>query len=182
MPNPVAPQWTAIPIAERRQDLASKAAQMFGGIDRPVIRIELPDTPGAQILLNRLRSDWGALGITVERASAGSQADLTLLDAVAPSSSAAWFVRQFRCEAASICDEELDTLLEGARNATVADQRFALLQQAADLIDEQQLFIPIAAPIRWSLVSDRVQGFTINRFARHSLTGLGERLDRNRGE
>jgi peptide/nickel transport system substrate-binding protein len=182
MPNPIAPQWTAIPIAERRQDLASKAAQMFGGIDRPVIRIELPDTPGAQILLNRLRSDWGALGITVERASAGSQADLTLLDAVAPSSSAAWFVRQFRCEAAFICDAELDTLLEGARNATVADQRFALLQQAADLIDDQQLFIPIAAPIRWSLVSDRVQGFTINRFARHSLTGLGERLDRNRGE
>ncbi len=182
MANPVAPQWTTVPIAQRREQLASRFAQMFGGIDRPVIRIELPDAPGAQILLNQLTSDWRALGISVERAPAGAQADLKLLDAVAPSSSAAWFVRQFRCGSSPICDKAVDELLEGARNATVADQRFALLQQAADLIDEQQLFIPIAAPIRWSLVSDRVQGFTINRFARHSLAGLGERLDRNRGE
>ena len=46
-------------------EVATRAAQMFGGIDRPVIRIELPEAPGAQILLNRLTSDWGALGITV---------------------------------------------------------------------------------------------------------------------
>ena len=182
MPNPAAPQWTAVPVAERRAQLASRAAQMFGGIDRPIIRIALSEAPGAQILLNRLASDWGALGITVERAAAGTEADLRLVDAVAPSTSAAWFVRQFRCGMTPICDEAIDQLLEGARNATVADQRFGLLNQAAQLIDEQQLFIPVAAPIRWSLVSDRVQGFTTNRYARHSLAGLGERLDRSRGE
>jgi peptide/nickel transport system substrate-binding protein len=182
MPNPAPPPWTTVPIAERRLQLESKAARMFGGISRPVIRIALPEAPGADILLNRLASDWGTLGITVERAPAGTEADLKLLDSVAPSSSAAWFVRQFRCGMTPICDEAIDELLEGARNATVADQRFALLNQASQLIDEQQLFIPIAAPIRWSLVSDRVQGFTTNRYALHSLAGLGDRLDRNRGE
>ena len=70
----------------------------------------------------------------------------------------------------------------GARSTPVAAQRNGLLMQAAQLIDDQQLFIAIAAPIRWSLVSDRVQGFAPNRYARHSLTGLGDRLDRNRGE
>ena len=40
------------------------------------------------------------------------------------------------------------------------------------MIDDQQLFIPITAPIRWSLVSQRIQGFAGNRFARHTLTDL----------
>ena len=182
MPVPTPPEWINVPIAARRQQLAARAAEMFRGTDRPVIRVELPEAPGAQILLNRLTSDWGALGITVQRVPPGAEADLKLLDAVAPSSSAAWFVRQFRCEVAPICDAEIDEIIEGARNATVADQRFGLLNQASQMIDEKQLFIPIAAPIRWSLVSARVQGLTNNRFARHSLAGLGDKLDRNRGE
>jgi peptide/nickel transport system substrate-binding protein len=57
-----------------------------------------------------------------------------------------------------------------------------LLAQAAQRIDDQQLFIPITAPIRWSLVSDRVQGFATNRFARHTLTSLRQRLDRERAD
>jgi peptide/nickel transport system substrate-binding protein len=172
----------AVPVAERRVQLASRAAQMFGGVDRPVIRIALSDTPGSEILLNRLTADWGSLGLTVERVEPDEAADLRLLDAVAPSTSPAWFARQFRCGVTPICDKAADELMDGARSTPVAVQRNGLLTQAAQLIDEQQLFIPIAAPIRWSLVSDRVQGFATNRFARHSLAGLGERLDRNRGE
>jgi len=180
--NPAPPPWMAQPIAERRVQLAARAAQMFGGIERPVIRVALPDTPGGKIFLNRLIADWGTLGLTIERVEPGKPADLRLIDAVAPSTSPAWFVRQFRCGATPICDEEADELMDGARSTPVAAQRNGLLTQAAQLIDEQQLFIPIAAPIRWSLVSDRVQGFATNRYARHSLAGLGERPDRNRGE
>ena len=44
--------------------------------------------------------------------------------------------------------------------------------QAAAKIDGGQLFIPIAAPVRWSLVSNRVLGFAGNRYARHTLTDL----------
>ena len=51
-------------------------------------------------------------------------------------------------------------------------QRYALLTQAAGRIDELQLFIPITAPVRWSLVSARVQGFAGNRYALHTLTDL----------
>jgi len=175
------PPWAGVPIGERRAALAARAQSLFGEDERPTLRIALPDGPGAGVLLNRLATDWGALGIRVEPAGAGP-ADLLLLDSVAPSTSPAWFVQQFRCGLVPICDREADELMEGARSATVSDQRAALIAQAAAMVDQQQLFLPIAAPIRWSLVSDRVPGFATNRFARHTLTGLRERLNRERAE
>jgi peptide/nickel transport system substrate-binding protein len=45
-------------------------------------------------------------------------------------------------------------------------------------MDDLQLFIPIAAPIRWSLVSGRIEGFAGNRFGIHTLTDLDQRLNR----
>jgi oligopeptide transport system substrate-binding protein len=176
--NPVAPPWLTVPIGERRPGLIAAADRLFGAEERPVIRIALPEGPGAQLLFNRLASDWALLGLKLERATTGQAADLKLVDAVAPSTSPAWFVRQFRCEVAPICDEEADPLLDAARAAPVAAQRGALLSEAARLMDEAQVFIPIAAPVRWSLVSDRIEGFAGNRFARHTLTSLEERLNR----
>jgi oligopeptide transport system substrate-binding protein len=41
-----------------------------------------------------------------------------------------------------------------------------------------QLFIPIAAPVRWSLVSNRIEGFAGNRFGIHTLTSLDQKLTR----
>ena len=119
-----------------------------------------------------LQRDWGAIGLTVAPAQDADSADFTLIDEVAPSSSPAWFVRQFRCEVVAVCDADADQLMEAARQAPVPAQRYALIQQAAARIDAAQLFIPIAAPVRWSLVSARVQNFAGNRYARHTLTGL----------
>ena len=62
--------------------------------------------------------------------------------------------------------------MDAARQTPVPAQRYALLAQAAALIDAGQLFIPIAAPVRWSLVSNRIQNFAGNRYARHTLTDL----------
>ena len=84
----------------------------------------------------------------------------------------AWFLRHFRCEAVPVCDAEADQLMEAARQTPVPAQRYALLAQAAARIDDAQLFIPITAPIRWSLISARIQGFAGNRYARHTLTDL----------
>ncbi|HET8749830.1 MAG TPA: ABC transporter substrate-binding protein, partial [Sphingomicrobium sp.] len=133
--------------------------------------------PGADLLFQLLARDWGALGFTAERAEEGADADFALLDKVAPSSSPAWFIRRFRCAVAPVCDSEADELMGAARETPVPAQRYALLAQAAVKIDEAQLFIPIAAPVRWSLVSRRIEGFAGNRFARHTLTGLTQRPD-----
>lgn len=166
------PQWLGEPAEDRRRALSAEARRLFGAGERPTFRIFLPKGPGGDYLLARLRYDWGPLGFGLERASSAGAADLVWVDEVAPSSSPAWFLRRFRCELASICVEEADELLVQARATPSAEERAQLLLRAAGLLDRAQVFIPIAAPIRWSLVSGRVPGFAENPFARHTLVGL----------
>jgi len=175
MPDPLQPEWLAVPLADRRAELDVEAQRLFGDSERPRLAVTLPEGIGGDLILARLSVDWGAIGIGVERAAKGRPADLALVDAVAPSTSPAWYLRHFRCGRAPLCLEEADQLLDSAREAPVAAQRAALLAQAAVLMDEAQLFLPLTAPIRWSLVGDRAPGFQENRFARHPLAGIGRR-------
>jgi peptide/nickel transport system substrate-binding protein len=172
--DPVQPAWLATPIEQRRAQLGTLADRLFGDGERPTLRIELPDGPGGKLLFDHLARDWSVLGIGLKRAAPGEPADLTLVDEVAPSASPAWFLRRFRCGLAELCDGGIDELLAASRTSLVVDQRWALLADAAHRIDDAQLFLPITAPVRWSLVSPRITGFAGNRFARHTLTGLRE--------
>jgi len=178
LPAPIPPSWSGVPIEERRPTLVAQAAAKFGAGDKPILRIWLPDGPGGDVLLRLLGRDWGVLGFRVERADSFGSADFRLIDEVAPSNSSAWFLRRFSCSATKLCDSEADTLLEAARTTPLPAQRSALLEQAATRIEEAQLFLPIAAPVRWSLVSPRLRGFAGNRFARHTLIDLEQRPGR----
>ena len=178
MPAQAQPDWFATALNDRRPALTAAAVRLLPTGDRKaILRVFLPDGPEAQVLLDRLSADWGAIGIVVERATSLRDADLALVDEVAPSASAAWFLRRFRCDEVPVCDAAADQLLDAARETAVPAQRYALLTQAAAAMDDAQLFIPLAAPIRWSLVADRVTGFAGNRYARHTLTDLEQKLD-----
>jgi peptide/nickel transport system substrate-binding protein len=174
---PIAPAWFGTPLGNRLSALKSNSDRLFGKA-KPVIRVALPEGPGADLLFQELVRDWGAVGLTVER-SKPETADFALVDKVAPSSSPAWFVRQFRCAVAPICDPQADELMEAARLMPVPGQRYALLAQAAARIENAQLFIPITAPVRWSLVSGRIQNFGGNRYASHTLTDLEQQPGRD---
>ena len=171
-PAPVVPAWSATAYGDRVPGLQAQAKRLFAKVPNPTLRVALPSGPGADFLFRLLQRDWGALGITVERAQSASAADFMLVDEVAPSTSPSWFVRHFRCAFVPICDTQADQLMDGARQTPVPAQRYALLGQAAARIDDAQLFIPIAAPVRWALVSARIQNFAGNRYARHTLTDL----------
>jgi oligopeptide transport system substrate-binding protein len=175
VPAPVIPAWAGTALGDRLPALQAQANRLLGRTAKPTIRIALPDGPGADLLLRELALDWGALGFKVERARIAAGADFALIDEVAPSTSAAWFVRRLRCGVVPVCDAATDQLLDAARTALIPAQRYALLAQAAAKIDGDQRFIPISAPIRWSLVAKRVQGFAGNRYARHTLTDLEQR-------
>ena len=168
---PPQPAWFGAAVADRLTALRAQLDKDLGKT-KPVIRVALPEGPGADLLFDELQRDWGAIGLTVARSKPGAPADFTLIDEVAPSTSPSWFVRHFHCGAVAICDDQADQLMDVARQTPVPQQRYALLAQAAARIDQMQLFIPIAAPIRWSLVSGRIQGFAGNRYARHTLTDL----------
>ncbi|QIK78178.1 ABC transporter substrate-binding protein [Sphingomonas piscis] len=182
VPTLAAQPWFTRPLSDRRASLIAESNRLFGTDEKPSLRIGLPDGSGADLLFARLQADWGAIGLTVQRVGATDRADLRLVDAVAPSTSPSWFLRQFRCAVAPICSEDADALLDSARQAMVAEQRAAFFLQAGQVMDEQVLFFPLTAPIRWSLVSPAVQGFAGNRFARHTLTGLRTQLERSSSE
>jgi peptide/nickel transport system substrate-binding protein len=169
VPQPV---WLGQPAEERRNALVAEARRLFGSTERPTLRLMLPKGPGGDYLLARLRYDWGPLGIDLERAPNAGSADLVWVDEVAPSTSPAWFLRHFRCDLVTICVEQADDLMDEARTTLDPGRRSQLLLEAAALLDDAQAFIPIAAPIRWSLVSGQVPGFAENPFARHTLVGL----------
>jgi peptide/nickel transport system substrate-binding protein len=175
IPAFAAPDWTATPLPQRLPDLKQQASKLARGDSAPTISLILPEGPGADVLFRQLQHDWGALGFTVERGPSPSIATFALIDEVAPSSSPAWFVRRFRCGAVLACDPDADKLMESARTTPIPAQRYAMLAQAAGLIDQGQLFIPLTAPVRWSLTSRRIQNFAGNRYARHTLTDLDRR-------
>lgn len=178
VPTVPAPAWFSTPLAERLTALRAQSDHLLGPT-KPVVRIALPAGPGAEFLLREIQRDWGAIGLTVEATNDLSVADFTLIDEIAPSSSPAWFVRRFRCGVVAVCDRQADQLMDAAREMPVPAQRYALLAQAAARIDDAQLFIPITAPVRWSLVSSRIQNFAGNRYARHTLTDLEQQSASN---
>ena len=175
---PAQPGWSTVPIIDRRAQAFAEVRTMVGTDEPMTLAIDLPGGPGATVLFDRLAADWGAIGIKLVRAEKGIPPDLKLIDLVAPSASPAWFVRSFRCAVRPLCSEAADEAMDAARAATIADQRAAFIREATRLIEEENLFLPLTAPVRWSLVGSRVEGFAENVVARHPLTGLTDQLRR----
>lgn len=178
---PALPAWAPLTLEQRRPDLLLRAREIFAPAGesqtpstqepRQVLRIALPAGPGGGIILARLKADWEPLGVEVVDAGKGP-ADFRFIDEVAPSSSPAWFLRRFRCEFAAVCSAQADQLLDAARLTGFPPQRARFFIDAERIMREEVLFLPIAAPVRWSLAGRDVQGFAENRFGRHTLTDL----------
>jgi peptide/nickel transport system substrate-binding protein len=167
VPQPALPDWAAAPLALRRQQAARAIGDASAG-EPPRLRVAMPDGPGWRIVFAHLRRDWRAIGVEVELVSGAAPADLRFLDAVAPAPMAAWYLRNFTCERVRVCSQEADAALAQARETRNIAERRALLAQADALLRDEAAFIPIAAPVRWSLVSPRLTGFRRNASGRHA--------------
>lgn len=165
--RPAIPAWTASPLALRREAAAEAIAA--AGRDEPVrVTVALPEGPGFRLLFAHLRRDWATIGVTSRRVRSGEPADLRLVDDVAPVSLASWYLRRFSCEANPVCDPAADEMMAAARIAPTPANRRGLLANADRILAEAAAFIPIATPVRWSLVSPRLTGFRPNPFAHHA--------------
>ena len=187
LPSPAMPDWAAMPLPDRQ----AAAARLIAGLNRgpnagsnagpnaapaaaaPLhLRVAMPDAPGDTLLFAYLRRDWRAIGVEAERVPAGAPADLLLIDQVAPTNVASWYLRHFTCDASAICDTEADKVLDAARAAPNAAERQAQLAAADRILTGLVPFIPLTAPVRWSLVSPRLAGFRPNPFAQHPAVAL----------
>jgi oligopeptide transport system substrate-binding protein len=171
-PEPAAVEWAGQPMAMRRERAARAIAAAADGDAPPTLRVAMPDEPGFRILFAYLRRDWRAIGVEAERVAPGEAADLALVDEVAPAALASWYLRRFTCERSRVCSAEADERLAAARLALDPEERRALLAEADRLLTDLVPFIPVAAPVRWSLVSPRLTGFRANVFARHGAIEL----------
>jgi peptide/nickel transport system substrate-binding protein len=171
LPNPAQPDWAAMALPDRR-DAAARLVAGLGSTAPIRLRVAMPDTPGGRLLFAYLRRDWRMIGVEAERVAMGAPADLLLIDQVAPTNVASWYLRHFTCDASAICDAEADKALLAARNAPVTADRQAQLAAADRILTGLVPFIPLTAPVRWSLVSQRLTGFRPNPFARHPAVTL----------
>lgn len=132
------------------------------------LRIALPDGPGATILYGYVGAALQSLGIVPERVALDAPADLRLVDAVAPYDSGRWYV----ATACQPCSEAATAAIEGARGADSPRLRAQQIATADALLAQDVAFIPLARPLRWSLVSLRLRAWTGNSRAWHPLNHL----------
>lgn len=171
MAQNAAPSWAGLGLEDRRR-LARQALAPRGDEAPRRISVAVPDSPGYRLLFALLRRDWRAVGVDAVAVGPDAPADLAFVDAVAPTAASPWYLRRFTCDAARVCDPEIDDLLADARQSKARAERVALLAQANERLRDAVFFIPIGSPVRWSLVSPRLTGFRPNPFARHPLGEL----------
>ena len=171
--SPALPEWTALPLPVRRERAAAIIRSQAEKLPLK-LRIAIPDGPGYRIVFAHLRRDWRAIGVDAEPVRIGRRADLALVDEVAPALAPAWYLRYFTCAASAICSAEADALLDQARNSQDPAERQALLGRADLALAAVTPFIPLMAPVRWSLVAPRLTGYRSNPFGLRFIGGLVE--------
>jgi peptide/nickel transport system substrate-binding protein/oligopeptide transport system substrate-binding protein len=167
-------RWQGLDLSQRRAAAAARVTiWKNAGHALPVLRVSTPGGAGSQRVLDRLRADWGAIGIGIHPVGPNAPAEIRLVDRVATYASASWFLNQLGCEVVKVvCSPAGDARVAEARKTRDPQQRAALLAEAEAEITAINNFIPIARPLRWSLVRNSVTGFAPNPLGWHPLPPL----------
>lgn len=156
-------------IAIARQSVARWVAAHG---EPPVLRVALPEGPGATLLFRRLAADFSRLGVRIDRVAMDERADLTLIDEVAAFDSALWYLARIDCPMKISCDTPASALLETARTAVTAEARANAMAEAERRIVLHGGYIPLGQPVRWALASRRLTGFALSARGIHPLNRL----------
>ncbi len=166
--DPAALEWVQLPIEER----IARARGLIGDRAPLTVRVALPPGPGSRLLLSALAADWRKIGVSIRAVGLDAEADLRLIDEVAPQSAAYWYLDRLSCARGLACDPNTETALSAINAATTIAERGDAVAETDAKIAERQVFIPIALPLRWSLVSPNLVGWRGNAFAVHTLQHL----------
>jgi len=177
--QPAMPPWATLALADRQ-------AQARGLVGRwraahgtpPVLRVAMPPGPGARLLFASVARDWQGLGVQAVAVAPEDEADLRLIDEVAPADVASFYLRAFACDRQVICTDVTDRLLVEARDADSLAERQVLLIQADALMADDTPFIAFGQPVRWSLVAPGLDLYRDSPRAIHPLNELRTPLKR----
>jgi peptide/nickel transport system substrate-binding protein len=168
--TPAAFPWPATPTPDAISDARARVSVwMADHPDMAPLRVGLPEGPGGNLLWGAIAQSLRGIGLPVERvAQEAPDADLRLVDKVAPLDSGRWYLDN----ACLACDPMIRSIIDAAGDAPDAATRARLIADGDAALAGDASFIPIAAPLRWSLVSPRLPGWTPNPRAWHPLNHL----------
>lgn len=168
---PATPPW-AQGTAETRLDAARATVAAWRAAHdgtTPAVRIAFPPGPGGTKLYAEIGRQLIGAGIRPVRVGwRAGDADLRLIDAVAPYDSARWYLA-LACQA---CSPDARAAIDAARDAETLEDRARHIAEADAALAADIAYIPIAAPLRWSLVSRRLKQWQGNARAWHPLNHL----------
>ncbi|MFL0355394.1 ABC transporter substrate-binding protein [Erythrobacter sp. GH1-10] len=169
-------RWSGLSIEERRAMGARRVnawkAQTGG---EAIVRVGLPRGPGSDLLIEELREAWAPIGVSVVRVEPGAGADIELRDRLARYSSPRWFLNQFNCELeVGLCSPEADELVRQSLTTDDPVAKERVLAEAHAALVAGEVFIPLGAPVRWSLVRGALDAYQANQWGLHPLFPLSQ--------
>jgi oligopeptide transport system substrate-binding protein len=170
-----AERWEGIEIEQLRAE-ARRRVQAWTGRggdgEGAVLTIGMADEPGNAGLFNELAGQWAQIGVTLRRVEEG-EGDLILIDSVARYAEPRWFLNQFHCSLRrGACVAEADEQVRAALAAADAEVRAGSIARAEAMLTAANIYIPLAMPLRWSLVRGDVPGYSPNPWAWHPLPDM----------
>lgn len=169
-------RWPSLSIDQRRAVAARRISAWRAETgESATLRISLPSGSGSDLLFDQVQSDWGRIGIDLERVAMGQGAELELRDRLARYSSPRWYLNQFNCELEiGLCSEAADELVRQSLTVRNPSEKARLLSQAHDQMITEEVFIPLGAPVRWSLVRGTIAAYQPNPWGVHPLFPLSQ--------
>lgn len=170
----VGERWVGVALEQRRALAAERVTRyMAGGKSAPVLRIAAPGGPGTRRVIDRIAADFKAIGVLAVQVGEDKPAELRLIDTTARYGRASWFLNQLACSVHKpACNAAGDALLAQARQTADMRERARLLGEAESEMTSANAYIPIARPLRWSLLRSGVTGFALNPWGWHPLPPL----------
>ena len=166
---PAAPGWMTFSLEARRENARARVRSWQRGHPGLLtMRIAVPAGPGGTLVWSAIARSLLSVGISPRRVPLSADADLRLIDQVAPYDSGRWFL----VTACRFCSDDALAAIEAARDAPDLAQRAQAIATADALLTADGAYIPVAAPFRWSIVSGRLNGWQGNSRAWHPLNHL----------
>ena len=172
-PYPAA-RWDQLSLEERRSMARGRIAGWVNSSgEEAVLRLGLPSGPGSDLLFQELAEDWSEIGVRLLRVEPGQGADLELRDRIARYSSPRWYLNQFNCELEiGLCSPVADQLVRQSLTQRDPVEKERLFAEAHAALMADEVFIPLGAPVRWSLVRGAIDSYQANQWALHPLFPL----------
>lgn len=167
-------RWASVSLADRRAEAARRVTAWINqNHQAATLRLALPPGPGADLLFDRLSQDLAAVSVSVTRVPQDADADLLLIDIMASYPRSSWFLNQLSCTTGHFaCSPAADAFADRARQSIDPIAVANFYAQAEASLTQENVYIPIGVPIRWSLVAGDGAGFAINRWGLHALIAL----------